>query len=218
MPMSDKLYEEISRALEGQDDPNARAYAAAVVILRHHLGDDFIAKKVAHSNQPDPFLLNDLRPEALTRQTHMTRVTELADFLFTLDGTPGFNDLLNRLRTRDIEPVFADAEAAATFQRNGYSVTITHERGVLGGDFDFSAVKDGKIINVEVTATNVSAFRSKPIRNLLRKKRRQVPRGSAAGLLVVIPATWQDTGCQTFGNSWSTRHGVFSGQVSDLIS
>jgi hypothetical protein len=95
--MSNELREEISRALAGQNDPNARAYGAAVVILGHHLGDDFIAKKVAHSEQPDSFLLNDLRPEASTRQTHMTRVTELADFLFALDGTPGFNNLLNRL-------------------------------------------------------------------------------------------------------------------------
>jgi hypothetical protein len=192
MPMSDQLCEAISRALAGQDDPNARAYAAAVVILRHHLGDDFIAKKVAHSEQPDPFLLNDLRPEASTRQAHMTRVTELADFLFLLDGTPGFGALINRLRTRDIAPVFSDAEAAATFQRNGYSVTVTHERGILGQDFDFSAVKDGKAINVEVTTTGAISFRPNAIRNIIKKKRRQVPKGSAAGLFVVIPPSWPD--------------------------
>ena len=191
MPMSDQLYEEISRALLGRIDPNLRVYHAAVAILRYHLGQDFITARIAHTERPDPFMLNDHRNVTM-RPVHFTRVSELADFLYIVDGTPGFAHLLERLRTREMEPVFADAEAAANFCRSGFAVTVKREVGRRGQDFDFSATKDGRLINIEVTTTSVPTFRPNSIRNLLRKKRTQVPRESAAGLYVVIPASWQE--------------------------
>jgi hypothetical protein len=190
------LEEELSRKMrdvmaKAHDEPGAEVYGAAVAILRHYLGDEFIAKKVRLSPAPDAFLLNEENDQSDGRFVHMTRVAELADFLFILKDSPGFDVLCNRLRNREIQASFSDAMAAATFREHGFNVEIRSERGVRGEDFDFSARKDGAPINLEVTSSTSPLFRPETISNILSSKRDQLPADAPAGLYCVIAIKFQ---------------------------
>src|SRR3954452_15514535 len=105
-------------------DPNCEVYGAAVVLLRHYLGDEFIATKVRIGPKPDLYMLNRETDETDDRFMHMTRVAEFAEFLFLLRGSPGFDVLCERLQTRDTQASVADAQAASAFCSIGFRVEI----------------------------------------------------------------------------------------------
>jgi len=81
---SDELCKKINAKLRGVTSSSERQYAAAVVILGHFLGDDFIARRVRLSKTPDPFMLNDLDEYSDNRFVHVQRVCALADYLYEL--------------------------------------------------------------------------------------------------------------------------------------
>jgi hypothetical protein len=190
MPMSADLAAKITKGLDALTEPAARVFCAAVVVLRHYLGQDFIQQRIALSDKPDVFILNDVNGDNDTRLAHMRRVAELAEFVLALDGSAGFDVLLGRFLRPQLQPTFAEAEAAATFKQHGFTVEIKRETGERGADFDFVAMKDGQPINIEVTAAMTAEFRSQSVTNLLQGKRSQVPDDAPAGLYVLIPLSW----------------------------
>jgi hypothetical protein len=188
--MVDELRKQVRAKLSGVTGQSERQYAAAVVILRYFLGENFIARRVRLSETPDPFLLNEFDEQSDNRFIHVQRVCALADYLYTLKEVEGFDVLLERLSTRETRGSYFEARILHYFQQDNFEVAIKHESGVKRGDFDFTAFGGGDKLNVEVTSCTNDRFSVTNLRNVLNAKRKQLPHTAPAALYCILPVRW----------------------------
>ena len=187
----DDLAAKVADKLKGLTDALERRYAAATVILRHYLGESFIAECVCLSETPDPFMLNEFDESSDNRFVHMQRVCALADYLFILRDITGFDILLDRIVTRrPLRAPYFEARTASYFRTAGYALTVREERRVKREDFDFQAILNGEKINIEVTACTNAAFSEKNVSNILDEKRKQLPDDAPAAIYCIVPVEW----------------------------
>jgi len=190
IPSEDRaLADKVSEAVAQFEEQDMREFAAAYAIIHHFLGDDFLDSRLQLLETPDPFMLNKLEQDE-DRYVFMTRVATLADYLFRLRKSPGFATLVDRLTTRESRAPYYEAMIASRFQEEGFEVTIREETGVKKEDFDFHAIKQGRHVNVEVTAFDNARFTPTTVRNKLRDKRKQVPDTAPVVLFCMVPVTW----------------------------
>lgn len=169
------------------------------------LGAEWCHQKIALSENPDPWMLNgtdnwlrstNADPNDMRRIVYFSRVTRLADCLFTLFGSNRFTggDILRkRFLTRPTKPCFIEAEIASTLIVNGFSVHIRSESGRRGMDFDISANFGGWPINVEVTGRDEGLPLSpNAIRNTLNRKWKQLPEDAPAVIYIHVPEKWME--------------------------
>lgn len=185
--LSDELLDAANR---WSNDLHGLAYAAAFKIIRFHLGADWAIANVRLTAEPNQFMLNELDEASNNRFTHMTRVTRLADALFVLSGSDGFQELVRRFQSRDTRPCYYEAQIAAEFVRRGFTVVIRPERGQRGQDFDFAATHANETINIEVTARVGGKPSEKAFYDTLHDKRTQLPPDGPSILFVYLPETW----------------------------
>lgn len=175
-------------------DPEGCAYALAVRVIRHYLGDAWVEKRIILSDHPDSFMLNELDENSENRWVHQDRVISLGDFLFLLSDARNSDCLIKRFQERETRPCFLEAAAAEAFAENRFRVEIVRESGKRGADFDFAAHKAGITLNVEVTGLTSQALTQRAIENVLNNKRNQVPADKPAVLFVTIPEAWTHDG------------------------
>lgn len=196
MTVPKKLKEELTEAAEKwAEDREGMLFAMAFKVIRFFLGAEWAERKIKLQEKPDPFMFNEFDEESENRFTHMSRVVELAHFLYCLHTSTNFDAMLKRFTERPTKPCFYESEIASRFVEADYEVEIVVETGVKGDDFDFVARKNGCQINVEVTAkdddTQISVL---TIQNTLNDKRKQLPDDNPAVLYVIIPTAWTDNG------------------------
>ncbi len=127
-------------------------------------------------------------------QAHVNRVVSVAETLFLMRNSPGFEEQRKRMAERSIRPAFFEMLSAKQFLKNNFQISARPESGKRGDDFDFIASRAGESINVEVTALTAEEFSEKTIVNRLNDKRDQVPKTSPAVLFCVIPERWTSAG------------------------
>jgi hypothetical protein len=129
------------------------------------------------------------------------RVILVGETLFLLRSCKGFGEICRRLKTRDLRPAYYEMLAAKMFFRAGFEIDVRPERGRLGSDFDFTAIREGVIVNVEVTALQEKEFYERTAINALRKKRQQLPPDNPSVIFCVIPPQWEKIGKDM--NAWA---------------
>jgi hypothetical protein len=173
------------------NDEISRAYLAATIIIRYFLGIEFSERYIKPSATPDAFMLNGFDDRQVIRFIHQDRVINLANVLFNLNAEPGFDLLIVRFTSnRDLRSVFLEAMFASEFKKDGFTSEILPSSGIKGNDFDFRASKKETIINVEVTGATNDRFAPSNIKNILTKKRKQLPSDRPAILVCALPYTW----------------------------
>ncbi len=123
----------------------------------------------------------------------VNRAILVAGSLFLLRSTPGFEEFCRRMKERDIRASFFELLAAKQFFKQGFQLLSRPEIRIKGKDFDFSAKKDSRTINVEVTAFTASTFSRETISNALYGKRTQLPDTDPAVFYCAIPEDWLAT-------------------------
>jgi hypothetical protein len=127
-------------------------------------------------------------------QAHVNRGILVAETLFLMRNSPGFEEQRKRMAERSIRPAFFEMLSAKQFLKNKFEISARPERGKRGDDFDFIATRAGQAVNVEVTALTAEEFSEKTIVNRLSDKRNQVPKTSPAVLFCVVPEHWTSAG------------------------
>jgi hypothetical protein len=124
-------------------------------------------------------------------QQHVNRAIDVAETLFQLRSSPGFEEQRKRLTTRPLRSTYFEMLAAKQFLKAGFQISARPEVGRLGDDFDFTATAGDVLVNVEVTALTGKQPSDATVLNALREKRRQLPTDAPAVVYCVIPENWQ---------------------------
>jgi hypothetical protein len=140
-------------------------------------GDSFLEiKPIPGTNIADP--------------TYVLRLGLIAETLFLLRASDGFDEFCWRLRERDLRAAFYEAFAARLFFDAQFQIHARPETYIKGDDFDFWATKGQQRVNVEVTTLAEKRFSQKTIPNSLNKKRQQLPDTAPAVIVVGLPNQW----------------------------
>jgi len=172
-------------------DDLAKAIAVAFVIIEHFLGKDFSDRYIAPSNNPNPYMMNGFDTDPGSRFLYQDRVIRFADYLYRLQGEQGFDILLERFTSnRDMRSVNLEAMVANYFKKHQFDVEILRLTGVKGRDFDFTAMRNVDVFNVEVTGCTNDKFSARNLTNVLNSKRKQLPSTGPALLYCILPQEW----------------------------
>lgn len=172
------LHEMVQSVVRNFYKENVRMYGICMTIAAYYLQED--PERTSNRVNEDP------QKYGIT----MTRTAMLGVMLFSLRNEPGFPEMCNRLRGRDIRSTYFECLSAATFQRKGFEI---HARGPTyqkKKDFDFQARLDGVPLAVEVTSLTAPEFTKNTIKNALAKKRKQLPINTAGYIDLYYPVGW----------------------------
>lgn len=121
---------------------------------------------------------------------HVNRAILVAETLFLLRSSAGFEEQRKRLSERPLRSAFFEMLAAKQFLKAGFQISARPEVKQLGADFDFTATAGGIRVNVEVTALTAKEPSEATVLNALRQKRRQLPTDAPAVVYCVVPENW----------------------------
>jgi len=111
---------------------------------------------------------------------------QIGESIFDLRNAPGFVNLCERLKTRDLGATFFETYSARCFWRAGYDVSVRLTTFRKKEDFDFTAIRGNLTVNVECTALEEKPFYEKTFSNALNTKRTQLPNDAPAVIFVRI--------------------------------
>lgn len=174
-------------------------YGLATEILRYFLGDKWtnecvfsVHHDVARENRQSREFLGTDSKLTEERFRHQHRVSELAETLFNLKLTPGFESRVSRLRTCDLQSALAEFECAAVLAKPGLVLRFIEEQGVKGLDYEAEiTTSSGDSIRCEVKSRVAdSAKTSESLWRTLDHARKQLPKNSHGMVLVRLPEKW----------------------------
>lgn len=173
-----------SRIREAPTDLFEHRYLiAAICVCEEYLGR-------ALWGEQDPFLELGIESKSSNSIEHLAKIILVANTLFSLRSCPGFSEMTRRMRGRSLRSTFYELWSAHYMLESGYEIFAKRETFQKGRDFDFSAVREGKTVNVEVTALTAAAFSEATLMNALNKKRKQLPSDQPSIIFCAYPESW----------------------------
>ncbi len=127
------------------------------------------------------------------------RVVDLADSLFAVQHSEGFDFKLDELRALSperpkvhLEDIAIELQIANMLVRSGHKIEFVRAIGQRGQDFDLRLILGtGEIANVEIKCKREKTPASaNSLRNSLQDMRRQLPTGTAGIGFVRLPYEW----------------------------
>lgn len=140
-----------------------------------------------------PFMFRVGNAEGNVSWKYASRIMQMGSALFDLRNEPGFPEICNKLRNRDLQSAYFELMSAASFRLKGFAILAREESGIKTEDFDFAVQKGDIFANVEVTSLRARDFSAQAIAGKLRKKRTQLPTDAPAIIVCVTPSEWYET-------------------------
>ena len=200
----------------------ARSYDARYTYAALAMIDGFLDKQLI-PGQADKFFGFDLNEEGFLPGRSLGRVRSIGSALFTLRRLRCFEDFHRRLMTRDLPGVFWECFWAHALSQDGFKIVAVRERNVRGEDFDFTAIKSGTRICVEVTGLTAPEFGENTVYNALNQKRSQLNPEKPGVVICVLPENWLeadglhsgiDSACtRLFRSSQRVNAVIFSSEI-----
>lgn len=174
--------------------PNLKDLLVAMETTGTIIGLDWGRKNL---DRPDRYFKQnapDGTPDSALR-TH--RLISFGQQLYDLQDLPGFDDLVQELRTRDLTGASTELQIAHMLTRNGRPVRFVPRRGVKGHDYDQIVSYQDFDIPLEVkTKQDETDYSRATVDDSLYGGAEQVPQSGPSLLVVRIPQAW--TTNQTF--------------------
>lgn len=164
-------------------------------IIDSHLGHGWFAEHVdgsASSDQTRNYLKSDGPPAVrlLTAQ----RVHDLARRLYQLQSFHWFDDVVRRVRTRDLSGAGFEVDVAFLLHQLVAAVSPKEESGQKGEDYDIHLQLYGLDVPVEAKAKDDDTpYNEKTVISTVKGAATQFPKGSKGIVFVRIPSTWTGT-------------------------
>lgn len=114
---------------------HVQSYAIAQDVIITFLGIGWWQENLTSSGDAGGYLQNQPTSEMASLQNHH-RVLELGRMIFFLQHSPGFSDIIEGLKTRDLAAAVAEMQVAKLMIRNGRQVRFRKATGVKGEDYD----------------------------------------------------------------------------------
>lgn len=188
-----------TKRLPGGSSEDFVRYGLATEILRYFLGDKWtndcvfsVHHDVAKEHKDARAFLETDGKLLEEKLRHQQRVVELAEILFNLKSTPGFDSRVDLLRSRNLQSALAEFECAAILAKPGLSIRFIEEQGVKGLDYEAEVTtSSGASVRCEVKARVAdSALNSESLWRTLDQARKQLPKESGGIVLVRLPEEW----------------------------
>ena len=163
-----------------------RYVVGAGLVLTHYL------RETVFDHLSHPFMRQSRDGGQSIDWRQASRIAQMGSTLFDLRNEPGFPEICNRLRTRDLQSTYCELMSAGSFQLKGCAIIAREAAYVKTEDFDF-AIENGDVFaNVEVTGLRGPDFSEKTVANALHAKRTQLPREAPAIIVCVTPCEWNE--------------------------
>jgi hypothetical protein len=181
---------------EVRNDWSQRQWQLFLFVGCHFLGSAWVEDHIL--NQADEptsgFLKVEFSRGDQIREAKSLRVAHLAEMLFNLQGIPGFEGWIARMRSGgQIESTFAELAFGKLLYINGVSFRFVIPQGrKKGEDYDFELTyPDGTVVCADAKCKlEGSAPRASSIGNSLSRARKQLPEDQPGIIFVKVPQHW----------------------------
>lgn len=165
----------------------------ALGVARHYLGLDWIERNI----DPDARNLSHLswmKHVGAEATIQVFRSTDLGELLFNLQNVAGFDELIERMKTGDIELYLAELRVGRLLYVNDVNFKFVIPRGTVQKDYDLEITHPSGAILCADTKCKIEAtsFSESTIMHSLRQARKQLPRNGSGVVYVMVPGTWLD--------------------------
>jgi hypothetical protein len=161
-------------------------------IIDSHFGRGWFEEHVlgsASSKQTRNYLKFDGPPA--TRLLAAQRVHDLARRLYQLQSFPWFDEVVRKVRTRDLSGAGFELDVTLLFHNLFAAVTPRRESGQKGEDYDIHLQVHGLSVPVEAKAKDDDTpFDEKTVINTVKGAATQLPKGSKGIVFLRIPTAW----------------------------
>jgi hypothetical protein len=175
---------------EVRDDPTNRTFYLSIAILRHFLGSAWADEHIQDNGQSGYVRLN--WSDSTRNQQQAFRIVDLAELLFNLQHTSGFDDCIERMRHGDIEGTYAELDFGRMLFQSNIDFRFVTRSGKKGDDFDIEiSFADGTIVCADAKCKiEATEFSEQTVMNSLRHARGQFPKDKPSIVFIKVPPRW----------------------------
>ena len=172
-------------------DGQTEAFALASGVLRLFLGSEWVEKCIISDLGKKGFL-SVKEQDPIKREISFFRVMDLAEILYNLQYTPGFDECVNRMRQGDIEGTLAELNVARMLFLNCVPFRFVVPQGVKKKDYDFDILfATGQVASADAKCKiDETTFSEGGIRNSLKAAREQLPNDKPGIIFIKVPEHW----------------------------
>lgn len=191
----DSLLKYISSCYDdGIEMPHKLRARVSFAVIEHFLGKDWFDKhiglKLVENNPTRNFLRTD-KSEGDDGYLFQFRIERLANFLLNLSQTRGFNLVIDRIKSGDLEPIYNELDCACFFKRRALDFEFVKPLGSKGDDFDILIHDRNKKIPCEIKSKiEATSISKNTIVRSLKKARIQLPDDTLSLIIITIPENW----------------------------
>src|ERR1700683_4474462 len=126
---------DLAQPISSDLPPFMRTYGVALLFLKSVFGDEWLDRYVENA-KPTGFL-RKVHTQVTNEdiQFHLQRVVDLAEMIFNFQGVGGLDNCLDQLAGGDIEPTFAELDAAKLLHMYGVRLRFHRKGGKRGEDY-----------------------------------------------------------------------------------
>ncbi len=169
------------------------SFALAAGVVRGFLGAKWLERHVMPSKRKPGFLtINETSTTALDLSAY--RVMDLAELLYNLQHTPGFDECITRMRDGDIEGTHAELDLGRMLYLHKMPFRYVVPQGTKGRDYDVDILYPGGLAVCADAKCKIETteFSVKTIRNALDTARGQLPDDKPGIVFIKLPPRWME--------------------------
>jgi hypothetical protein len=162
--------------------------------VRGFLGEEWFDRHVVPNRRKPGFLTID-ESDAAKLDLSAYRIMDLAEVLYNLQHTAGFDECLERMRDGDIEGTYAELDLGRMLYLHQIRFRYVVPTGIKRRDYDVEILYPNGIVvcgdaKCKITGTQ---FNWRSIDQTLEKARTQLPDDRPGIVFVKLPPEWMDT-------------------------
>ncbi len=181
-------------ALQSTDD--SKRFCAAVMAIRQLISPEWVRTHIVGGKDASDWLRSGAMflPESIAKMERgrfVIRVLRLADMLLNFQMIDGFDNLVERIKTADVEATVANFEAAEMLYRSDVPFVFVKEQLRTGSDYDLLATIGETRVACEVKCRlEGTDLGENTFKNALKKSQSQLPADMAGIVFLKIPESW----------------------------
>jgi hypothetical protein len=172
-----------------RQDPTSRTFYLCLAIVIYFLGREWADEHVQDTGQATGgYVRLDWKDRA---QEQAYRIVDLAELLFNLQHTVGFDDCIRRMHEGDIEGTYAELDLGRMLYQSEIGFRFVTRSGQKGDDFDIEIIFGDETICADAKCKlEATAFSERTVINSLQHARTQFPVDRPSIVFVKVPPRW----------------------------
>jgi hypothetical protein len=167
-----------------------KSLALGAGVIRGFLGNVWFDRHILPEGKKGFLTIDESTPER--REETFFRVIDLAEVLYNLQYTPGFDECIERMRKGDVEGTYAELDLGRMLFLNRVPFQYVVPQGVKKLDYDVEILySDGRIACADAKCKiENTALSENTIINTLKAARKQLPNDRPGIIFIKIPPHW----------------------------